>query len=111
MEPIALIARKNLRTTPEFAALQMPKPTVRGDAFLASARAMADAAAVHTDTFIAHGMPAAFLDDFKTAITTLERSMTDREQNYDRRLSATAGLDAQEKQGRLALSVLDRPLQ
>jgi hypothetical protein len=111
MEPIALIARKNLRTTPEFAALQMPKPSVRGEAFLASASAMADAAAIHKDTFIAHGMPAAFLDDLKTAITTLASSMNDREQNYNRRLAATKGLDAQEKQGRLVLGVLDKLLQ
>src|SRR5205085_1346838 len=45
------------------------------------------------------------------AITTLESSMSDREQNYNRRLSATEGLDAQEKQGRLVLSVLDKLLQ
>lgn len=50
MEPIALIARKNLRSTPEFAALQMPKPSARGEAFLASVSAMADAAALHKDT-------------------------------------------------------------
>lgn len=60
MEPIALIARKNLRSTPEFVALQMPKPTVRGEAFLASATAVADAAAIHKDIFIAHGMPKPF---------------------------------------------------
>ena len=30
MEPIALIARRNLHTVPEFHALQMPKPSVRG---------------------------------------------------------------------------------
>jgi hypothetical protein len=56
-------------------------------------------------------MPAAFLDDLKTAITTLASSMNDREQNYNRRLSATKGLDAQEKQGRLVLGVLDKLLQ
>jgi hypothetical protein len=84
---------------------------VRGEAFIASASAMADASATHKDTLIAHGMPPAFLDDLKTAITTLGSSMSDREQNYNRRLSATEGLDAQEKQGRLVLSVLDRLLQ
>jgi len=51
MEPIALIARKNLRTTPEFAALQTPN----GPAFIASARGMADAATIHKDTFTASG--------------------------------------------------------
>jgi len=111
MDPIALIARKNLRTTPEFAALQMPKPTVSGEAFIASAKAMADAAAIHKDTFIEHGLPSTFLEDFKVAITKLNSSISDREQNYNRRLSATKGLDEKEKQGRLVLSVLDSLLE
>jgi len=38
MEPIAFIARKNLRTTPEFAALQMSTPAVSGEAFIASGK-------------------------------------------------------------------------
>jgi hypothetical protein len=111
MDPIALIARKNLRTTPEFAALQMPKPTVSGEAFIASAKAMADAAAIHKDTFIEHGLPSTFLEDFKVAITKLDSSISNREQNYNRRLSATKGLDEKEKQGRLVLSVLDSLLE
>jgi hypothetical protein len=111
MDPIALIARKNLRTTPEFAALQMPKPTVSGEAFIASAKAMADASAIHKDTFIEHGLPSTFLEDFKAAITKLDSSISDREQNYNRRLSATKGLDEKEKHGRLVLSVLDSLLE
>jgi len=107
MDPIALIARKNLRTTPEFAALQMPKPTVTGEAFIASGKAMADAATIHKDTFIEHGLPSTFLDDLKAALTGLDGSISDRAQNYNRRLSATKGLDEKEKQGRLVLSVLD----
>jgi hypothetical protein len=108
MAPIALIARKNLRTTPEFAALQMPKPRVSGHAFIACAKAMAHAATTHKDTFIEHGLPSTFLDDFQSSVTTLESSMSDREQSYNRRLSATEGLDAEEKHGRLVLSVLDK---
>jgi hypothetical protein len=108
MDPIALIARNNLRSTPQFAALQMPKPAVRGQAFIASAKAMAAAATIHKDTLIAHGLPSTFLDDFTAAITKLDSSTSDREQNFNRRLAATKGLDAEEKQGRLVLSVLDR---
>jgi hypothetical protein len=44
MRPIAEIARRNLRTTPEFKALRMPRQLF-GRAFLASARGMAGAAA------------------------------------------------------------------
>jgi hypothetical protein len=107
MEPIALVARRNLRNTPEFVALQMPKPTVLGQAFIASARGMADAATIHRDTFIAHGLPSTFLDDFKGAIGKLEASLGDREKNRSRRIGATKGLDLEEKHGRTVLSVLD----
>jgi hypothetical protein len=68
---------------------------------------MADAATIHKDTFIEHGLPSTFLDDFKAAITNLDSSNRDRAQNYNRRLSATKGLDEKEKQGRLVLNVLD----
>jgi hypothetical protein len=69
---------------------------------------MAAAATIHKDTLIAHGLPSSFLDDFTAAITKLDSSTSDREQNFNRRLAATKGLDAEEKQGRLVLSVLDR---
>jgi len=107
MEPIALIARRNLRDTPEFAALQMPKPSAKGPAFLASANGMAKAAAVHHDTLVEHGLPTTFLDDFKTAVTKLEESLKERENNFTQRVGATKGLDIQEKQGHTVLGVLD----
>jgi hypothetical protein len=107
MEPIAVIARRNLRTVPEFHALQMPKPAVHGPAFLASARGMADAATIHHDTLVAHGLPTTFLDDLNAGIAKLEGSLSDREKSRTRRIGATKGLDLQEKQGRTVLSVLD----
>ena len=107
MEPVALIARRNLRAVPEFKALQMPKPEVRGQAFLASARGMVEAATVHKDTLIAHGMPSTFLDDFKAAITNLEASLSDREKNLSQRVQATKALHVVEKDGRTVLGVLD----
>lgn len=111
MEPIALIARRNLRNTPEFAALQMPKPTVKGQAFLASASGMADAATIHHDTFVVHGLPTTFLDDLKTAIGKLAASLTDREKSRTRRAGATKGLAVEEQNGRIVLSVLDALMQ
>jgi len=111
MEPIALIARRNLRTVPEFHALQMPKPSVRGQAFIASANGMADAATIHHDTLVAHGLPTGFLDDFKASVTKLETSLSDREQNRSRSIGATKGLGLEETNGRTVLSVLDALLQ
>jgi hypothetical protein len=107
MEPVALIARRNLRTVPEFVALQKPKPTLRGQAFLASAKAMADAATIHSDILVAHGLPSSFIDDFKAAVTKLEGSLADREKNRTRRVGATKGLGLEEQNGRTVLSILD----
>ena len=111
MEPVAVIARRNLRTTPEFVALQMPKPSVFGQAFLASARGMADAAAIHHDTLVTHGLPSTFLDTFKAGVTKFEASLKDRETSRNRRIGATKGLDVQVKEGRTVLSVLDGLMQ
>jgi hypothetical protein len=106
MRPIAEIARHNLRTTPEFKALRMPGHVV-GQAFLASAKGMAAAAAIHKDTLIERGLPADFLEQFQTALSTFEVSVSDREKSRTRRMGATQGLAAQEQEARSVLKVLD----
>lgn len=111
MEPVALIARRNLRSVPEFAALQMPKSAVLGEAFLASARGMADAATIHKDTLIAHGLPSTFLDDFKAAVAKLADSLSGREKKRSQRVEATKALSVEEKNGRTVLGVLDALVQ
>jgi hypothetical protein len=107
MRPVAEVARRNLRTVPEFKALQMPRHAVTGPAFIASAKGMADAAATHKDTLIERGLPADFLDQFQAALGKLEASMSDREQSRTRRMGATKGLAFQEQEGRSVLKVLD----
>ena len=107
MEPIAVIARHNLQSVPEFKALQMPRQSVRGQAFIASARGMADAATVHKDTLVAHGLPATHLDDLRAGIVKLEASISDRDKGRAQRAGATKGLAVEEKNGQTVLSVLD----
>lgn len=107
MTPIAEIARRNLRTTPEFKSLQMPKPNVVGQAFIADAQGMGKAAAVHKDTLIERGLPADFLDQFQTALSQLESSAAAREKSRTGRMGATKALSALEKEGRSVLKVLD----
>jgi hypothetical protein len=111
MEPIAFIARRNLRNVPEFKALQMPKLAVKGPAFLVSARGMADAAKIHHDTLVGHGLPATFLNDFEAGITKLETSANDREKSVSRRIGATKGLDLEEKSASTVLTVLNALVQ
>ncbi|HEY2851994.1 MAG TPA: hypothetical protein VGJ18_04065 [Gemmatimonadaceae bacterium] len=107
MRPIAEIARRNLRTTPEFKALQMPKRRIGGPAFVASANGMAEAATIHKDTLIERGLPADFLDQFKNGVAQLEASASDRETSRTRRMGATQGLVFQQQEGRSVLKVLD----
>ncbi|MFL5613872.1 MAG: hypothetical protein ACJ796_09465 [Gemmatimonadaceae bacterium] len=111
MEPIAVIARGNLRKVPEFAALQMPKQWVRGQALIASANAMIDAAAKHHDMLIEQGLSSNFIDEFKEAVEKLASSMGERERSRTRRTSATKGLDVEEKNARMILNVLDAHLE
>ena len=107
MRPIAEIARHDLRTTPEFKALQMPRQRLGGPAFAASARGMAEAAALHKDTLIARGLPADFLEQFEAGVSQLEASVAGREKSRTRRIGATKGLLLQQQEGRSVLKVLD----
>jgi hypothetical protein len=107
MRPIAEIARRHLRTVPQFKALQMPSRSAKGGAFLASAKAMVDAAMLHKDALLERGLPADSFDQFQVALTTLEESLSERENNRTLRIGATRGLAVQEQEGRSVLKVLD----
>ena len=107
MRPIAEIARRNLRTTPEFKSLRMPKSRLGGPAFVASARGMAGAATVHKATLIERGMPADFLEQFQAGVSQLETVVSNRDTSRTQRMGATKGLTIQEQEGRSVLKVLD----
>jgi hypothetical protein len=111
MKPIATIARHNLRAVPEFKALQMPSKSVRGQAFIASAKGMSEAATIHKDTLVGHGLPPTFLDDLNTGIANLVTSQSDREKSRTLRIGATKALSLEEKNGQTVLSVLDALVQ
>ena len=107
MGPIAEIARRNLRSTPEFKALQMPKQSAVGNAFVASAQAMINASSIHKDTLIERGLSPDFLDLFQTSLTKLQASVSDRDKNRNQRKGATKGLAFEEQEGKSVLKVLD----
>lgn len=107
MQPIADVARRNLRSVPEFKALQMPRRTAKGGVFLASAHAMLEAATLHKDALLERGVPSDFLEQFQDSLTKLETSMSARDKNKDQRKGATKGLAFQEQEGRNVLRVLD----
>jgi len=107
MQPIAEVARRNLRTVPEFKALQLPPRRLKGGAFLASAQAMAAAAATNKTALLEHGLPSDFLEQFQTSLTKLEDSFGEREKHRTLRKGATKGLLFAEQEGRSVLKVLD----
>lgn len=107
MAPIAAIAKRNLRSTPEFKALRLPPRSYKGNAFIASAQAMLDAAAVQKDALLERGMPADFLDRFQTSLNKLQTSVSDRGKNVSGRVGATKGLASEEQQGLTVLAVID----
>jgi hypothetical protein len=107
MRPIAVVARRNLKDTPQFVALQMPKTTLKGQAFAASVKGMADAATIHKDTLLANGLPSTFLEDLHAGLAKLESSLGSRDTSQRRRVVATTGLSVEERNGRAVLSVLD----
>jgi hypothetical protein len=107
MRLIAEIARRSLRAVPEFKALQMPPRSAKGTAFLASAKAMVDAATLHKTALFDRGLPADTLDLFQAGLTQLAASLSDRDQSRTRRKGATKGLAVQEQEGASVLRVLD----
>ncbi len=107
MHPIAEIARRNLRSVPDFKALQMPPRSAKGGAFIASAQAMAAAALTNKDALLERGVPTDFLVQFQAALTKLEDSFSAREKARTQRQGATKGLVFEEQEGRSVLKVLD----
>src|SRR5690348_2969193 len=57
MQPIAEIARQDLSTVSEFKELQMPPRSAKGERFIASASAMAKAAAKYKTALLERGLP------------------------------------------------------
>lgn len=107
MRPIAEIARRDLRTVPEFKALQLPPRSAKGAAFVASATAMANAASSYEDALLKRGLPADFLEQFQALLTQFEQSVSTRDSNRSRRIGATKALTFEEQEGRSVLKVLD----
>lgn len=107
LQPIAVIARHCLREVPQFKALQLPKARVPRSEFIARARRMLAAAAIHKGTFQAYGLPSSFLDDIEVALAKLESSANDRRYSRSQRAGATLGLTVEERKGQTVLRVLD----
>ena len=105
--PIAVVAKKHLRSAEEFAALTQPRKRPRHVALVAAGHGMARAAQLHEALFLEAGLPADFLAQLVTATEALEAGITAKGRAESLRVEATAGLAKEGRVARFALRLLD----
>ncbi|HKS29122.1 MAG TPA: hypothetical protein VJS44_14940 [Pyrinomonadaceae bacterium] len=94
LEVISETARAMAIETPGLEdKFRMPRGRATDVDLLNIARAFAADALPLRDRFMAHGLPADFLDKLNSAIEALERAMAEQQRRKSERSSATAGLD------------------
>ncbi len=106
MKPIAVFARARLRGVPDFAALTRPLGDLRGNPLVRAARAMATAAAPHTDALVRGGFPADTLTQLAVAADSVNAVVVERANTKVGRVFATRGIQEQLRSGREAVSML-----
>lgn len=83
-------------------------PRSRGDrAWLTAAQAFHTDALPLKDEFIAHEMPADFLETLAALITDYEQSLTSRHQSTEKHVAASAAIDTGIEQGMVVVRKLD----
>ena len=76
MRPIAVVARKQLPTVGEFAALKLPARRGAVDRLVAAGLGMARAAKLHEETFLEAGLPVDFIEKLTAAADALSQAIT-----------------------------------
>ncbi len=107
MRPIATVAAAQLRQVPEFLALKMPPVRTTSRALVASAGAMAEAAATYSATFVDAGLPTNFLTALNSSRDALNSAINSRSTTKSTLTGATASIAAEASRGRQAVKVLD----
>lgn len=108
MEAISETARAMAIDTPGLEdKFRMPRGRANDVDLLNAARAFATDALPRKDAFIAHGLPATFLDDLLADIAALERAIDSQQRSKRERASATAGLDDAVERGVTKVRQLD----
>ena len=91
----------------ELEARAMSRQSVRGQALIANARGMPDAATAHKESLVAHDLSATHLDDLEAGNVKLEKSMRDRDRGRAERWGATKGLAVEENDRETVSNVID----
>jgi hypothetical protein len=110
MRPIAAIARAQMEPGSDVglpAGLRLPKFPLAPSRALAASHAMIEAARPFEALLISKGLAPDFLAQFAAAREALLNMRGDRETQMGRRVAAGAGLEAQLRRGRRAVTQLD----
>lgn len=105
--PIALIARTTEPPLSELAQLQPPRGKPTALQLASAAHAMAEATTPYSETFIAAGMPADFVDQLRRASDAMMAELGARTQERARHRVATEALRAGLASARRMVNVLD----
>ena len=107
MQPISRVAREVFGVSGMDRAFRLPKTVKVNQPLLAAAGAMAEAAERNRDVFVQHGMSQDFIEQLRASVTALETARTAKTESARRRVTATAAVKDQVKQGRKAVRLLD----
>lgn len=92
LRPISATAEAQLIESPNFIALKLPKNIRTTPQLLAAAKAMGDAAATYTDTFVKAGLAPTFLTDLQAAAEAVKEGSATRGTSLTSQIGATSGL-------------------
>ncbi len=107
MLPVATIAAAHLLQVPAFAALKMPRHSVKTAVLVQDAITMAEAARGHGQVFVENGRPENFADALVAAATAMRASIDARGKSKVTKASARSGLRATVARARVVLRLLD----
>lgn len=107
MVPISRIARRVFGVPGMDVKFQLPPKRADNEAILSSARGMAQAAESHVDAFKQEGLPADFLQKFRSAIDDLANALSVKVESQNRRKTSRESLEKLVKRGVAAVDVLD----
>jgi hypothetical protein len=110
MQPISRVAREVFGASGMDKAFRLPNPGAANQTLIASAGAMAEVAEKEKDALLKHGLPQDFIEQLKSAASSLADARSAKVQSARRRTTATAALDDQVKRGRKAVRLLDAVL-
>ena len=107
LQPIATIARAQLKQVPEFVALKMPPVNATSSTLVHAATAMHDAASQYQQTFVDAGLAPDFPTQLASATAALNTALTNQGAAKAKQRGATTGIRSEVQRGRQAVQMLD----